>query len=110
MKNATFEFKQDIEMIVKKQILKKMLQAGYVAEINLVKRDGGYEAALYLNGKYVGGPPLPRLLAPPKGDITHWMGNRPTIGLTRSEAERIMEIVQDENDVVMHRQKSGWED
>jgi hypothetical protein len=97
-------------MIVKKQILKKILQSGYVAEINLVKREGCYEAALYLNGKYVGGPPLPRLLTPPKDDITHWMGNRPTIGLTESEAERIVEIVQDENDVLMHRQKSGWGD
>ncbi len=97
-------------MIVKKQILKKILQSGYVAEINLVKRDGCYEAALYLNGKYVGGPPLPRLLAPPKGDVTHWMGNRPTIGLTENEADRIAEIVQNENDVLMHRQKSGWED
>ncbi len=95
-------------MIVKKQILMKILQSGYLAEINMVKRDGLYEAALYLNGRFVGGPPLPCLLDPPKGDLTHWMGNRPTIGLTESEAERIIEMVQNENDMLVHRQKNGW--
>jgi len=44
-------------MIVKRLILKKILQSGYVAEFNLVKREGQYEAALFLNGKAVAGPP-----------------------------------------------------
>jgi hypothetical protein len=95
-------------MIVKKLNLKKVLQSGIVAEINLVKREGQYEAALYLDGKYVGGPSIPRPLSPAKGEITHWMGNRPTIGLTKSEADRISEEVEGENEVMRYRQKKGW--
>lgn len=96
-------------MIVKKQLLKKILQSGYVAEFNLVKQDGQYEAALFLNGKYVGGPTLPQLLTSPKGDLTHWMGNRPTVGLTESEAQRIIDEVESENAVLVHRRRSGWD-
>jgi hypothetical protein len=96
-------------MIVKRVLLKKILQSGYVAEFNLVKREGHYEAALYLNGRFVGGPPTPQLLTSPKGDLTHWMGNRPTIGLTESEADRITSEVESENEVLHHREKSGWE-
>ncbi len=97
-------------MIVKRLLLKKVLQSGYIAEFNLVKRDGKYEAALYLNGKFVGGPPVPLLLSSPKGELTHWMGNRPTVGLTESEAERITSEVENENHVLLHRQRSGWEE
>jgi hypothetical protein len=96
-------------MIVKRVLLKKILQSGYIAEFTLVKREGHYEAALYLNGKYVGGPSSPQLLTSPKGDLTHWMGNRPTVGLTESEAERVINEVENENAVVLHRKKSGWE-
>ncbi|HOP40258.1 MAG TPA: hypothetical protein PLI53_04375 [Geobacteraceae bacterium] len=96
-------------MIVKKQLLKKILQSGYVAEFNLVKNDGLYEAALFLNGKYVGGPPVPQLLTSPKGDLTHWMGNRPTVGLTEIEANRVIDEVESENAVLVHRKKSGWD-
>lgn len=96
--------------MIKKLILKKVLQSGYVAEINLVKHDGQYEAMLYLNGKPVHGPPLPEPLSPPKGEVTHWMGNRPTVGLTQSEADKISEEVEQENRVLQHRQRSGWEE
>jgi hypothetical protein len=95
-------------MIVKRLLLKKVLQSGYLAEFNLVKREGHYEAALYLNGKFVGGPPTPQLLTSPKGELTHWMGNRPTVGLTESEAERIISEVENENAVLQHREMSGW--
>jgi hypothetical protein len=64
-------------MIVKRLILKKILNSGFVAEFLLIKSDGQYEAALFLNGKQVKGPPLPMLLTSPKDDLTHWMGNRP---------------------------------
>jgi hypothetical protein len=96
-------------MIVKKVLLKKILQSGYIAEFTLVKREGRYEAALYLNGKFVGGPPTPQLLTTPKGELTHWMGNRPTVGLSESEAERIISEVESENEVLQHREKSGWD-
>lgn len=61
-----------------------------------------------MDGKYVGGPSIPLTLSPAKGEITHWMGNRPTIGLTKSEAERIYEEVEGENEVIRYRQKKGW--
>lgn len=96
-------------MLVKRLLLKKILQSGYIAEFNLVKREGRYEAALYLNGKYVGGPAVPQLLTSPKAELTHWMGNRPTVGLTESEAEQITTEVECENEVLRHREKSGWE-
>lgn len=48
---------------------------------------------------------LPTPLTPPKGDLTHWMGNRPSVGLTQSEAERIMEEVEFENSSLAHRKK-----
>jgi hypothetical protein len=95
-------------MIVKKTILKKVLNSGFVAEFLLVKHEGQYEAALFLNGKHIKGPPLPELLTTPKDDITHWMGNRPTVGLTASEAEKIVCEVECENGVLRHREKSGW--
>jgi hypothetical protein len=102
-------FRKGAMMIVKRLLLKKILQSGYIAEFNLVKREGQYEAALYLNGKFIGGPPVPLLLTTPKDDLTHWMGNRPTVGLTESEAERIISEVENENQVLHHRQTSGWE-
>jgi hypothetical protein len=96
-------------MIVKRLILKKVLNSGIVAEFLLVKKDCQYEAALFLNGRRVCGPPLPTPLTAPKEDITHWMGNRPTVGLTASEAEKICSEVESENAVLRHRERSGWE-
>jgi len=97
-------------MIVKRLILKKVLSSGIVAEVYLVKRDGFYEAALYLSGKYIGGPPLPLPLNPPKGDVEYWMGNRPTVGLTKSDAEKIEAEVGAENEIVRYRRRKGWDD
>jgi hypothetical protein len=36
------------------------------------------------------------------------MGNRPTVGLTASEAEKIVSEVECENGVLRHREKCGW--
>ncbi|RNC68629.1 MAG: hypothetical protein ED859_09965 [Desulfuromonadales bacterium] len=96
-------------MIIKRLIFKKMLSSGSFAEFVIVKNEGRYEAALYINGKYIPGPSIPRPLQPPKDDITHWMGNRPSVGLTQGEAERILEDVSFENAVLDHRRKRNWE-
>lgn len=96
-------------MIVKRLIFKKVLSSGGLAEFLLVKEGGRYEAALFINGKHVAGPSKPTPLDPPKGDLTHWMGNRPSVGLTQSEAERIMEEVEFENRVLDHRKKRSWD-
>jgi hypothetical protein len=90
-------------------MLKKVLSSGFIAEFLLVKQEGQYEAALFLNGKHINGPPLPTLLNPPKADLTHWMGNRPTVGLTTSEAEKIFSEVECANKVLSHRESKGWE-
>jgi hypothetical protein len=97
-------------MIVKRLILKKVLDAGFVAEFLLVKKDCQYEAALFLNGRHICGPPLPVPLTSPREELTHWMGNRPTVGLTASEAEKIFCEVESENAVLTHRERSGWKD
>lgn len=97
-------------MIVKKLILKKIVSGGFLVEFHLVKNEGQYEAALFVNGKHVGGPSLPQPLNPPKENITHWMGNKPSIGLTESEAEVIFKEVSVENEMLKHRKRSGWEE
>ncbi len=97
-------------MIVKRLILKKILSSGFVAEFLLVKKDCMYEAALFLNGRHICGPPLPEPLTSPREELTHWMGNRPTVGLTASEADRIFSEVEKENAVLRHREKCGWQD
>jgi hypothetical protein len=95
-------------MVIKELILKKILSNGMVAEFLLVNRDGEFEAALYVGGRYIGGPSLPQELSPPKGEITHWMGNKPSVGLTQSEAERIIATVEAEKSAQTHRQRQGW--
>jgi len=92
-------------MIVKRTIFKKILSTGAVAEFLIIKREDDYEAAFFLNGKIVNGPSLPRELTPPKGDVTHWMGNKPSVGLTLEEAEKIVREVELENSVLRHQRK-----
>lgn len=93
-------------MVIKGTIFRKVLSTGAVAEFLIVRNDGDFEAAFFLNGKYVPGPSLPRELDPPKGDLTHWMGNKPSIGLTLEEAEKIMSHVEVENSVLRHQEQN----
>jgi len=95
-------------MIFKRIILSKILSTGMKADFALVLDEGEYKAALYVSGKPVKGPPLPEPLDPPKDDLTHWMGNRPGVGLTRDEAERIIREVERENSVIAHRRKQNF--
>jgi hypothetical protein len=95
--------KEALSMIFKRVILTKILNNGMKAEFALVKEEGAFQAALYVNGRHVNGPALPEPLDPPKGDTTHWMGNRPGVGLTLEEAEKIIREVQRENSVISHR-------
>lgn len=94
-------------MIFKRTVLTKILNNGMKAEFSVVSEDGMYKAALYLNGRHIPGPALPEPLDPPKGDFTHWMGNRPSVGLTSDESEKIISEVNLENSVVLHRQKNA---
>jgi hypothetical protein len=88
----------DLEPIIEKELLVKQLSNGSVARFCLVRHQGEYKAMFYLNGKPVNGPPLPEPLAEPKNDITHWMGNKPGVGLTTEQAEMIINAVKDRNE------------
>ena len=91
-------------MLNKRTLLKKMLSSGDLAEFMLIKDEEGYKAALSVNGKQIPGTPLPYPLERPKGEITHWMGNkRVSVGLTLKEAEQIIEAVEVENDSLQYR-------
>jgi hypothetical protein len=90
-------------MIFKRNIISKMLSNGMKADVALVKEEDSFQAALYVGGRHIPGPALPQPLDPPKGDVTHWMGNRPSVGLTADEADRIFREVKLENSVLQHR-------
>lgn len=94
-------------MIFKRTILTKILSSGFRAEFAIVRDEGSYKAALYVNGRYVPGPPLPEPLTPPREDLTYWMGNKPSVGLTDDEADRIMKEVEMENAVLEHIRTVG---
>jgi hypothetical protein len=92
-------------MLYKRTLLTKILNNGMQADFAIVNDDGEFKAALYLNGRYVPGPALPQELTPAKDDTTHWMGNKPGVGLTTEEAEKIIREVKLENSVIEHRKK-----
>lgn len=90
-------------MKVMQSVVVKRLQSGFFAEVFLVMHNGQYEAALFLNDKYKPGPPLPHPLDQPNEQYSHFMGVRPSVGLTPEEAERIISEVEAEN--ALHRRK-----
>lgn len=90
-------------MIFKRKIISKMLSNGMIADVALVQEEGIFQAALYVGGRRIPGPALPQPLEPPKDDVTHWMGNRPSVGLSKEEAEKILREVNLENSVLQHR-------
>ncbi len=92
-------------MIFKKHILSKILSNGLKADFSLVKEENSFQAALYVDGRRIPGPFLPMPLDPAKGDLTHWMGNRPSVGLTTEEADKIIREVNLENSVLEHRRQ-----
>lgn len=90
-------------MIFKRIVLTKILNNGMKAEFAIVKDQGTFHAVLYLNGRHIRGPLLPERLNPANGEFTHWMGNRPGVGLTCDEADKIIHEVTLENSVIQHR-------
>jgi hypothetical protein len=96
-------------MKVVKSVVVKRLQSGFFAEVFLVVNNGQYEAALFLNDKFKPGPPIPYTLDSPTEANSHWMGVRPSVGLSPEEAELIINEVECEN--ALHKQKmvDRWE-
>lgn len=90
-------------MIFKRNIVTKILSNGLKADFALVREEDAFQAALYIDGRPIPGPPLPVPLDPGAGELTHWMGNRPSVGLTADEAEKILREVNLENSVLKHR-------
>lgn len=88
-----YQLYSDSEPIIEKELLKKLLSNGACATFALVRHQGEYKAMLYINGRRVNGPSLPQQLNTPKDDVTHWMGNKPGVGLTASEADMIIQAV-----------------
>lgn len=97
------------DMEVREVILERVLQnTGALLEICVVKHGSQYEAALFMEGKYKPGPPLPRPLEDPAGEKTHWMGVRPKVGLTAEEAERIEYEVMGTNALYRIQMRDTW--
>jgi hypothetical protein len=96
-------------MKVIKSVVVKRLQSGFFAEVFLVLHDGQYEAALFLNDKYKPGPPIPYPLDTPTEQLSHWMGVRPSIGLTPEEAELILNEVECENALHKNKMQDRWQ-
>ena len=97
-----------VDMTVEDLIIEKTLKNGMYVEIRLVKRPRQYEAALFIDGKYKSGPPVPRLLETPNGEVTHFMGVRPSVGLTTDEAGKIEEEVLVTNRIKHLMFKDVW--
>ncbi|HPX60246.1 MAG TPA: hypothetical protein PLN25_00560 [Deltaproteobacteria bacterium] len=95
-------------MTVEKIILSKTLQSKLTVDIALVLHNRQYEAALFLERKYKGGPPMPRELETPTDKASHWMSARPKIGLTPEEAEKVIDEVLSENRVKKINFKDTW--
>lgn len=96
-------------MKVVKSVVVKRLQSGIFAEVFLVLHNGQYEAALFLDDKFKPGPPIPYPLDSPTEVNSHWMGVRPSVGLSQDEAALVLNEVECEN--ALHKQKmvDRWE-
>jgi hypothetical protein len=96
-------------MKIIKSVVVKRLQSGIFAEVFLVLHNGQYEAALFLDDKFRPGPPVPYSLDTPSEVNSHWMGVRPSVGLSPDEAALIINEVECEN--ALHKQKmvDRWE-
>jgi hypothetical protein len=94
--------------IVKSILVKRLQTPGYFADVYLVMQNGQYEAALFINDKYKPGPPIPYPLDNPTEEVTHWMGVRPSVGLSAEEAARIIDEVESENAVHRKKMQDRW--
>lgn len=78
-------------------IMEKTLRNGMLAEVHLVKGPRQYEAALFVEGHYKPGPPIPRNLENPTGAAAYWMGVRPSVGFSEEEGNNILAEVNVQN-------------
>lgn len=86
---------KDAEIV--SQLFEKTLQSGMLVEVYLVKYPSHYEAALFVEGHYKPGPPIPHPLENPTETTAYWMGVRPRVGLSQEEGEDILAAVNVQN-------------
>lgn len=86
---------KDAEVI--SQIIEKTLKTGMLVEVYLVKYPRQYESALFIEGHYKPGPPVPRPLDTPTETAAYWMGVRPKVGLSQEEGDEILGTVNVQN-------------
>jgi hypothetical protein len=86
---------KDAEVV--SQIIEKTLKNGMLVEVYLVKYPRQYEAALFIEGHYKPGPPVPRPVDNPTETAAYWMGVRPKVGLSQEEGDEILGTVNIQN-------------
>lgn len=93
--NSLIDVPKDAAVV--SQIIEKNLSNGMLVEIYLVKYPRQYEAALFIEGHYKAGPPVPRPMENPTDTAAYWMGVRPKIGLSQDEGDEILGTVNIQN-------------
>lgn len=97
MENSLIDVPKDAEIV--SQIIEKTLQSGMLVEVYLVKYPRQYESALFIEGHYKPGPPVPRPLDNPTETAAYWMGVRPKVGLSQEEGDEILGTVNVQNKI-----------
>lgn len=95
MSNQLQDVPKDSEVI--SNLVEKTLKNGMLIEVYLIKNSRQYESALFIDGHYKPGPPLPRLLDTPTDTAAYWMGVRPKVGLSQEEGDEILGAVNVQN-------------
>lgn len=95
MANSLIDVPKDATIV--SQIIEKTLSNGMLVEVYLVKYPRQYESALFIEGRYKPGPPVPRLLDKPTETAAYWMGVRPMVGLSQEEGDEILGTVNVQN-------------
>lgn len=104
--NNLIDVPRDLKII--RSIVLKRLQSGFFVEVFLAMRDGHYQAALFINDKFKAGPPMPQPLDNPTEENSHWMGVRPSVGLSSEEADKIISEVEYENFTHHKKLQDRW--
>lgn len=95
MQQSLRDVPKDADVI--SQIIEKTLTSGMLVEVYLVKYPRQYEAALFVDGHYKPGPPVPRPLENASEAVAYWMGVRPKVGLSQEEGDEILGAVNVQN-------------
>lgn len=95
MSLPTTDVPKEVEVI--SQLVEKTLKTGMLVEVYLVKTSRQYESAIFIDGHYKPGPPVPRQLDNPTETASYWMGVRPKVGLSKEEGEEILGAVNVQN-------------